>query len=433
MPTSMAQRLRRRAAAFRQRPLVREGLWVVAGHGVTAVAGLVSIRLFTELAPQSVFGAANLLLGMLTLGMHALLAPITQTQIRYHSAYNDAGDGDAYTRLIARLAAGAAAAIIVLVSAALLLWPGARGGAGLSVIGWLAAWVGVSAWRGVLINRAQAERQQKRFALWVGTEALLTMGCTGGTLALWPTVEGFIAGQVMGLAIAALIFGSPAFLRAGPPIGADMKRVVFSRVATYGLPFAPLSVLGWVSNLSERYILVAYFDTATVGLYVAAFAIANRLPQIPSNFLADLLRPVLFEAQGRGQFIVVRKVIMTWLSGLTLIAALSIAVVIQFGDLIAYLLLEATYRAPAIQLMPWIVGSAIATTFTMALDQYLMSHGRSRVLLIPKTIAPAASLACSVALIPQYGLVGAALAHFAGQAAQLLTTILLVAALRRPN
>src|SRR6185503_16170867 len=105
----------------------------------------------------SVFGAANLLLGLLTLGMHTFLAPITQTQIRYHSAYNDAGDGDVYTWLIARLAAGAAAAIIVLVCTILLLWPGARGGAGLAVIGWLAAWVAVSAWRGVLINRAQAE------------------------------------------------------------------------------------------------------------------------------------------------------------------------------------------------------------------------------------------------------------------------------------
>src|SRR5262245_41822197 len=97
MLSAAVQGVRSRIGALAQRRLVREGLWISAGHGVTVVTGLVSLRLLTELAPPSVFGGANLLIGMLTLGMHALLAPITQTQLRYHSSYQDVGDGDLYT------------------------------------------------------------------------------------------------------------------------------------------------------------------------------------------------------------------------------------------------------------------------------------------------------------------------------------------------
>jgi O-antigen/teichoic acid export membrane protein len=168
-----------------------------------------------------------------------------------------------------------------------------------------------------------------------------------------------------------------------------------------------------------------------VGLYVAAFAIANRLPVIPSNLLADVLRPALFEAQSRHQSMVVRKIIAVWFGALLAVSLILLVLVIRYGDLIAYLLLQDAYRTSAARLMPWIVGAAVATSFNGAMDQYLMSRGQSRILLIPKIIAPVTSVGCSIALVPHYALLGAALANLAGQAIQLLTTTLLVIATTR--
>ncbi len=117
------------------------------------------------------------------------------------------------------------------------------------------------------------------------------MGCTGGMLALWPTVEGFIAGQVMGLAIPTAIFGLP-FLDAARcrsrPGSARLQPAAWRQIVNYGLAFVPFALLGWLSNLADRYILVAYLDAAAVGQYVAAFAIGSRLPTLVGGLMNDL-------------------------------------------------------------------------------------------------------------------------------------------------
>jgi O-antigen/teichoic acid export membrane protein len=429
----MAQRLRRQAADFHRRPLVREGMWIAAGHGVTAVAGLVSIRLFTELASQSVFGAANLLIGMLTLGMHALLSPITQTQIRYHTAYNDAGNGDAYTWLIARLAAGAAAGIIALVAAVLLLWPETRGGAGLSVIAWLAAWVAVSAWRNVLIGRVQAERRQKRYALWVGTEALLMMACTGGMLALWPTVEGYVAGQIIGLFAPALFCGTVAFpgKNALGPSSADARNTALRQLVTYGVPFSGLMLMGWFSNLSERYILVGFLDTATVGNYVAAFGIASRPAMMVGGLLGDMFRAILFTSQSRGELAAARRTFRLWLAAQVFASGATVLVFILFGDFASKLLLAEAYREGAPNIMCWVAAAYGVLAAALPFENRVFSFERPHKILGAKTVAAVGSLILATTLVPIWGVSGAAMANAGSQSLYLLSCIWIVNGERR--
>jgi O-antigen/teichoic acid export membrane protein len=428
VPVSMPQRLHRHLAGLRRRPLVRDGLWVAAGHATTAASGLVSIRLFTELAPQSVFGAANLLIGILVLGMHALLAPITQTQIRYHTAYSDAGDGDAYTWLMARLAVGAAAAIIALVTAILLLWPEARAGAGVSVIAWLAAWVAVMTCRNVLIARVQAERRQKRYALWIGAEAVLTLACTGATLALWPTVQGFVAGQLAGVAMAAAAFGVPtAMPRATARI--DVTRLhpaAWRQIIDYGLAFAPLGLLGWVSNLSDRYVLAANLDVTTVGLYAAAFGIASRPAVMIGGVLTDIFRAPLFLAQNRGDRSGVSRYFRAWVAGQLLASGATFLAFGLAGDLICNALLAEAYRDGAREILISVAAAYCVLTLSFPLENRLLAMGVSRALLLPKAIGAIFNVAAAIFIIPRYGALGAALANVAGQAALLSFSFLIL-------
>lgn len=422
VPTSLAQRLRHQAAGFRRRPLVREGMWVAAGHGVTAIAGLVSIRLFTELAPQSVFGAANLLIGMLTLGMHALLAPITQTQIRYHTAYNDKGEGDAYTWLIARLAAMSAAAIIALVAAVLLLWPEARAGAGVGLIAWLAAWVAVSVWRNVLIGRVHAERHLKRYALWFSTEAVLLMICTAAILSIWPTVEGYVAGQVIGLTMPLVVFGgiqSPTrnmlVLRNN-----DLSTRVTRQIVDYGLPFSGFMIMGWLANLSERYVLAGQLDTAAAGVYVAAFGIASRPATMVAGLLADVFRARIFSMEGRGGSGVAQRDFRAWL-GAQILASASIAVLFfLFGDLIAKVLLAEGFREGAPAIMCWVAGGYGLLAIALALEIRIFSYEQPRKLLGAKATAAAGNILFAMMLIPIWAINGAAMANAASQLVYLL-------------
>ena len=424
MLTYLTRHARARITALGQRRMVREGLWVVAGHGVTLLTGLISIRLFTELAPQSVFGGANLLIGMLTLGMNALVAPIAQTQIRYHSAYNDAGVGDRYTRIVARLAALAALLIASLMTVLLLGWPALRVGGGATIVGWLAIWIAVSTCRGVLINRVHAERQQKRYALWLASEAVLTMVATATALFLWPTVEGYIAGQVCGAALATIGFARLPKRRA-PTTDSERRALgdsAWRQFATYGLPFLPFALLGWLSNFSDRYVLAALLDTASVGQYVAAFGIANRLPvcsvvcsTICSGQLCSRRRAV---ARRRGP------------SGYSQ-SGFSCSGPASRGCWFCCFSLRICWSTPcwprAIDQAPRrsCCGSPPDTAAprlgrSRSID---LSTGNSRVLIWTKLAGAGANIALAALLIPIMGVIGAAQANAAGQVFQLLAAL----------
>ena len=415
-----------------KRRFVREGLWIAAAHGITALAGLISIRIFTELAPREVFGGANLILGMIGLGMNILVAPIAQTQVRYHSAYNDAGEGDAYTRAILGFALRAAIVVITVMCVVLLLWPAGRVGAGLAIAGWLAVWIALSGYRGVLINRLQAERRQNRYAMWLGAEAVLTMLCTAGMLWVWPTIEGYCVGQVSGIGIAVLGFGRiPKRVAVNAAAATYLRHRAWGQITSYGLPFLPFALLGWVSNLADRYVLAANLDVAAVGQYVAAFGIASRLPALLGGFMNDLFRPALFESESRGEGARADRLFVLWLSAVAVSIAVLVSLLYMVGDVVSLLLLAPSYRPGAKEIMCWVATGYGFITLAQVVENKILAAGRSGILMATKFAGAAANLMLAVILIPSGGAMGAAMANAAGQLCQVVLCLAVVTQLRK--
>ena len=117
-----------------------EFIWISFGHVVTIVAGLLSIRLYTELAPREVLGGASLVMGAMTLLMNLIVAPFTQTQVRYQAEYSRLGQGDSYQVFILQHALVATLMAGVPMTACLLVWPATRLGSSVIVIPMLAVW-----------------------------------------------------------------------------------------------------------------------------------------------------------------------------------------------------------------------------------------------------------------------------------------------------
>lgn len=420
-------------AAVARRRLTRESLWIVAAHALNAIAGIASIRLFTQLAPQSTFGGANLLIGVLTLGMHTLIAPATQTQVRYQSFYADRGTGDAYTWLVIRLSLACAFAMVIGMCVVLLVWPAARAGAGASVVGLLAIWILVSTAKAVLLGRLNAERRQKQYALWVACEAVFLLLCTGGALALWPTVEGYIAGQTLALASSMILFGGPQMWRLARASTSErvLRGTAYKEMINYGMPFAGFALLGWLCNLSDRYVLAAYLGIAAVGQYTASFAIASRLPGLAAGLLTDILRPVLFELENRSDTANVDRLFIVWLAVLGAVSTMLIILLALFGNIVARILLAESYRVNAPEIMCWIAVGYGCTNLAQVIEIRVLALGASRALLWSKTAGAVANLAFAVYFISLHGVVGAAQANAAGQAIQLLTTVAILTSIRR--
>lgn len=414
-----------RARAALGRRMVRDGMWITAGHATVILCGIVAIRIITELAPAAVFGGASLLLGMMTLAMGAGLSPLAQTQVRYHLQHLQAGDGGAYSRLIAGYAAVLAAFFSVAVIAVLLIWPALRAGASIWIIGLIAPWALATAARAVLITPVQAERRMRRYAAWIATEAVLLMTCTAIALIFDPSIEAFIAGQTIAISSATLAFGRLPSKDGRQSAGhADMAREARAQIVRYGLPFLPFAVLGFAYSQGDRYVLAATLDTAAVGLYAAAFTIASRMAMMVGGIMTDVFRPALFEAESKGALDRGGQIFRIWIVAmLVAVAGLLIGILI-FGDLIAVLFLAPDYRAGARDVMCLIALGYGVNMITQVVENRLLSFGVSSKLIWTKLAGGAANIALALVFIPLFGVIGAAIANGLGQVVMLAAVIL---------
>jgi O-antigen/teichoic acid export membrane protein len=416
-----------RLLALGKQRLLREGLWVSLGYGATIASGLIGVRLFTELAAPSVFGGANLLLGMVTLGIHIFVSPIAQTQIRFHSAYLKKNEGDEFTGVISRLTLLVCLLLSAAAAVCLLLWPNLRAGASPLAVLLLAGFIFASVYRGTMLGRLQAERRQRSYSIWVATEAFAILGMTGFALYFSPTIEGFISGQLLGTASVALIFSISDLSRIyRNGNDANIFEQVRYRIFQYGSPFALLSLLSWLSNLSERYVLAAYLDVASVGLYVGAFSIASRIPTLTSSIFSDIFRPMLFESKNAdGDQGKENSILALW-SALLCINAVGVFVIIYwFAPMLSSILLAPAYRAVAIDLMPIICIGFTLNTFTSMFDQIMFANSNTRRVIIPKFVGPITGLAIAIWLVPSIGVRGAAISSCVGNAVQFLLAFLI--------
>jgi O-antigen/teichoic acid export membrane protein len=416
-----------------RRTWLTAGGWVLGGYLLVAATGVASIRLFTELAPPAVFGEANLLLAFLTLALTTVSAPFTNTQLRYHSAAAAAGQGDGFTRqtLIHVLAAGAAVC-----AAAAMVWA-AMAALDATRLGWTgmigAVVLGLTTLaRGVFYGRIQADRRNRAYALLLVAEAIVMAACTALALQAAPTVDGYVLGQAAGMAAAALLGLLVAPGLAGP---VALGEAGFARRAwTYGAPFAPMSLVSWLANSADRYVLAALAGPAVAGRYIAPFSIASRGVSLVGGALNDVFRPALFAAVNAGEDDLARQTFRYWLwcrAGAALACVLGLW---ALGPWLTDLLLAPAYRQDAPQVLLWVASAYGVQGVIQVAESRLMSLDRTRRLLVPLIAGGAANLAFSLLLIPRLGVIGAAQATTASFVVQgLVTAALLRGALKAPS
>lgn len=434
MSSSGTPALSRSMAVLRWRPEMGQGAAVFLSYGTTALVGMGSLRLYTELVPKTVFGESSLLLTMLTLGVQLFVAPFTNTQLRYHTEAQEHGSADAFTRAALGWSLRGAAWLGLVAFVACLVAASVGGLVLGPAVGAVAAgWVFATATRNVLMGRLQAERRRVVYASLAATEALLAGGLTAAALSLSPSITFFMVGQLTAALLMVILLArvSPgSFSRRSDATAAAAR--FRARAADYGLPFAPLAIGGWLSNLADRYVLGIMLGTGAAGQYVAPLSIASRALILTNSAMNDLFRPVLFDAENRRQPARANKVFLAWVVvtiGVACAAVLGIAV---FGQWVVALLLSSSYREGAVTIMIWIACGYGVYGLTQVLENRLLSLGRSGQLLVPMAAGAVANIVLSVLFVPRYGISGAARASCLSFVTQsIVTLVFLICALRR--
>jgi O-antigen/teichoic acid export membrane protein len=414
----------RRAALLERRSLIRSGTLVVGSSVAIALVNTLALRLYTELAPARTFGEFNLVQTALMLGTQLFVAPFTNTQLRYQTEAQASGAAGAFTREALHWSL-CSASVLGAIACFACLFCGRLGGPklGFGVAAASVAWVCATTVRNVFMGRLQAEQRRLLYGSLAVLEALALVLTTVIALHVRVSTSSFLIGQVAA-PVALVLVGSwiHPWTRLRRTASHTQRTEFRRRAVQYGLPFAPAAIGAWLSNLADRYVLGLLMGAAAVGQYVAPAAIASRAMILLNGTLNDFFRPMLFDAENRGERRRARSVFLSWIGVSAAVGCAAVAVVVLAGSIVIRVLLASEYRTGAVPIMAWIAVGYGVYGVTQVFETRLLSLGRSAQLIATMAAGAVANLALSALLIPRHGTLGAAQASCLSFLVQSLAT-----------
>lgn len=412
--------------------LIKEGGWVFFGQISVAIISLIGLRILTEIAPANILGGATLLLGALTLLRNIFIAPIGNTQIRFHPEYVNGGLAKWFDDNIKKLYIKFLFISITIFIIFFFLWSYLSGYIyNIPLLMVLILYYSLDVIKSFKINRLSAERKQKFTAIWQTVDALLVNSFFIIALLIVNSVESYLTGQSVGLLIGLIIFGFFTYpklesLKKENPDFAEIK----NKIIKYGLPFVPLAIVSWISNLSDRYIIGNFLNINEVGIYTAVYSIASRPFLMTGGILSGFFRPLLFQKESKKDSLTAKKVFFIWLFTTSIIFSCGILIYLFLGNFIIELLLAKSYAEGVFNIF-LIIGIAYAIfNINQIIENRFYSFGLSKKIIFPSVSAALVNLIANFILIPILGIEGAAFATLAAFSYQLLVISLNLYALK---
>jgi O-antigen/teichoic acid export membrane protein len=226
-----------------------------------------------------------------------------------------------------------------------------------------------------------------------------------GALLSGQGVIGVLAASTVweGVYVAALVGWILRETGIGPLDGRELRRYL-----AFCLPAVVLLVTFWLLSLSDRYILAIYWDTERVGVYNAAYSLANLITAYNTAiwWLYGPRASRRFDNEGPAAGCVELRAAVRWFLALALPMAVGLAVLTE--PLLELLLgrgstWEAAVVAPLVSLaaIAYALYVGVTWTFSLRLD--------TRPLAVLSLAAGALNIGANLLLVPSLGIVGAAL------------------------
>ncbi|MDO1560339.1 lipopolysaccharide biosynthesis protein [Brevundimonas sp. 2R-24] len=382
------------------------GVWgYLPANIVQGVVGLLTILIFTRLLSAEDFGRYALAFSVMSLAHVAAFTWLEAAMARFWAAQKP-DEMSSHFASVWRTLAIIILAFAPIAALALWMWP-VEAPLKLAVAAGLA---------GVPV-RCAAKIAQERFraAGEVGPAARLDIWTTAGGFAIGVAFALAGAGgaaPLLGLALAplaALPFILPGEIKQTRDGQVEPGRL--RSYAAYGFPLSASLALALALASTDRFLLAAFLDEATVGAYHAAYSLANRTLDVIFIWLGAAGGPALIMALERGGQGALRAAAREQASVFVLIAlpaAVGLALVAQP---MAEVMIGEDLRTAAASVTPWIAAGAFLAGMTTYYFHQAFTLGRRTGWLLAAMAIPAlANLILCLILIPIMGLTGAAAA-----------------------
>lgn len=370
---------------------------------VQGLVGLFSIVAFTRLLTPEAYGAYALAFSTATL-IHTLsFTWLEAAMARFYAKEAEAGALPAHFATLYRLFCVLAS--VLPLAAGIVVWLLPMGAPlKLAIVAGLVATP--------LRSLAKLAQEHRRAAGRVRSSALLDIGQTVGAFVIGAGLAALGAGgaaPMIGLGLAAagcLVWVLPEEL--GAARGGRFEKARAHDYAQYGMPVALSLVLSLALATTDRFMLAAFLDPASVGVYHAGYSLSNRTLDVLFAWLGAAGGPAAVAALERGGPEALQRTAREQASLMLLIclpAAVGLALVARP---LAELMVGEGLRTGAARVTPWIAASGFfAGLTTYYLHTAFTLARRTRLLLAAMAIPAGANLVLTFLLIPRFGLDGA--------------------------
>lgn len=387
-----------------------EGAWIAFGQLSSAVGLVLALRILTEYLPPNVFGIVSLLLGILALGLSTFCLPLLQGALRFYPDLARKGQISVLRHTINHWLQRSAAFLI-----AFILFAGAI----ISIFQRvsyltflvLAALLAFEIIRAMETHLLTAARRQRPFSIWLATDTWARGGLAIlGVIILGPTAFTVLLGYLAGTAIVLMIF-MIVLRREGLTDKETSPKAdlgLFTELRNYSLPLIPLGIVGWISSLSDRYIIGGMLGIEQVGIYAATYGLISKPFVLAQGILETAIRPIYFNAVS-AKSPDFKNIFKTYFLFTLIISILGVLTIFQFGKMIIELCLGPKYY-PGIHLAPWIALGNAALIVSYTFYTRLYAYKLTKEILAIRIISAILCLPITFIFTYIFGLIGAAIA-----------------------
>ena len=292
----------------RVRRFTRETLWVLTGQIGSAIAGLIAVKVLSNLLSQAEYGKLALANTLISFVMTNIFGPFGQGFMRFWSIGKDRGNLDVFYRISNRfiMYIGVFAVFAAVITSLFLFltkhteW---------AVVTLLSLVLGViSGMIGMRTSIWNAMRQRRKIALvsifdgfskpllaalfiflMVGAVNVVLTAYLSGAFLIF-----FVVNRIYVKNTGVRLYGHP-FVKNDNLLRNSLAK----EIILYSWPFAVWAVFGWIHSFCDRWVLNALFGLEIV----AGFAIVSQLANYPlsfgSGFLCNLFTPIAFQRAGK--------------------------------------------------------------------------------------------------------------------------------------
>jgi O-antigen/teichoic acid export membrane protein len=277
---------------------------------------------------------------------------------------------------------------------------------------------------GLLIIRAlvmmglEVHKAGQHIARFTTLEAAYSLLGLGFGVALILTSDLAASAPLCGLMLAALLclgVDLPSQLR-GATRG-TLYRAKLRRFMAYGIPVSLSLILEQTLLSSDRFLIQYFLGEASVGLYAASHALANRTLDVVFIWLSAGILPLALTALETDGVEKARTILKHYgeiLLFITVPAAIGLALVARP---LAHVMLGAEFRDAASAIIPWIAAAGLMNgVMTYYVHHAFILAERTSTMAATMIVPTLANLGLNVLLIPWLGLQGALIATVAAYA-----------------